>query len=88
VPVGAEDVVAELRRAGAHKLGVQQIRLIEDFLERRGSMTLEARRRIADQLARSVGEVVPLPAMESERLLRCVLAARGQDDAAAKGGGA
>ena len=88
VPVGAEDVVAELRRAGAHKLPVDQIRLIEDFLARRGSMTPEARLRIADQLARSVGEVVPTPAMESERLLRCVLAARGQDEAAAEGGGA
>jgi uncharacterized RDD family membrane protein YckC len=88
VPLGAEDVVAELRRGGAHKLPVEQVRLIEDFLARRASMTPDARRRIAGQLAASVGAVVPLPPMEKERLLQCVLAACRQDEAAAEGGGA
>ncbi|HEX7901210.1 MAG TPA: RDD family protein [Planctomycetota bacterium] len=88
VPVGGEEVVAELRRGGAHKLPVDQVRLIEDFLARRGSMTPDARRRIADQLAGAVSAAMPLPRMESERLLQCVLAARRQDEAAAEGGGA
>lgn len=87
VPAGAEDVVAELRRGGAHKLPVEQIRLIEDFLGRRASMTPDARRRIAEQLTRAVGASLPLPAMEPERLLHCVLAACRQDEAAAGGGG-
>lgn len=88
VPVGGEDVVAELRRGGAHKLPAEQIRLIEDFLARRGSMTPDARRRIAERLAETVGGLVPLPPMDKERLLQCVLAACRQDEAAAEGGGA
>ena len=79
VPLGAEDVVADLRRGGAHKLPVEQIRLIEDFLARRASMTPDARRRIAERLAAAVGALLPVPPLEPERLLRCVLAAaRGE----------
>lgn len=88
VPAGAEDVVAELRRAGAHKLDVERVRLIEDFLGRRGSMDPAARRRIAGELVKGLGAALPLPPMEPERLLHCVLAAHRRDEAAAEGGGA
>jgi uncharacterized RDD family membrane protein YckC len=83
-PAGSEDVVAELRRAGVHALPLERVRLIEDFLGRRGSMTPEARRRLARELAAGLG--MSLPPMDPERLLQCVLAARHTDETAAGGG--
>ena len=84
-PAGAEEVVAELRRAGVHALPLERVRLIEDFLERRGSMTPDARRRLAGELVKGLRGSLALPAMEPERLLQCVLAARHTDEAAAGG---
>jgi hypothetical protein len=37
VPQGQEERVAELRRLGVHRLGAEQIQVIQDFMQRRHS---------------------------------------------------
>jgi len=86
VPAANEEAVAELRRAGVHRLDPAEVRIIEDFLRRKRSMTPEARRRLANQLADSVRRRFEVPPMDSERLLASVAAAFRRDAEAAEGG--
>jgi uncharacterized RDD family membrane protein YckC len=81
VPQGQEEKVAELRRAGVHRLDAAQVQLIREFLERRVTLQSEARIRLADQLARTVSGQLQIPVEHGERFLQCVLAAHSQDDA-------
>ncbi len=75
LPAGGEEIVAALRRGGVHRMSKAQLQLIEDFLDRRQSMTPDARRRIARQLAESVRALVETAPMDPERLLEGAAAA-------------
>jgi hypothetical protein len=87
VPVGQEDRVAELRRAGIHQLEVDQIRVIRDFMQRRHTLSADARLRLADQLAAGICDRLQMPVERGERFLQCVLAARSQAEQKETGGG-
>ena len=45
---------------GAARLGVEEVRLIEAFLERRNALDYEVRRRMANQIASRVGQAIGL----------------------------
>jgi len=86
IPEGLEEKVADLRRAGVHRLDGNQVQLIRNFMERRASLHADARLRLADQLAMTVSEQLQIPPERGERFLLCVLAAHAQDDAGDAGG--
>lgn len=78
VPAGQEEKVAELRRVGVHQLDPDQIRIVRDFMQRRHTLSADARLRLADQLAESLCGRLGIPVERGERFLQCVLAARSQ----------
>jgi hypothetical protein len=82
---GSEEVVAEMRRAGVHRLPPERLHLVEDFLSRRHTLSHDARRRIADQLARSIAEELGVQPGKSEPFLQAVLVAHRQNEDQAAG---
>jgi uncharacterized RDD family membrane protein YckC len=86
VPQGQEERVAELRRLGIHRLGAEQIQVIQDFMQRRHSLSADARVRLSAQLAQGVCRQLEIPPESGEKFLQCVLAARSQGEQKELGG--
>lgn len=72
-PPSASESVETIRRSGVHQLAREQLDLIESFLQRRHSLSSEARYQLARQIAEPVGRKLGLPVGVPERFLVDVL---------------
>jgi uncharacterized RDD family membrane protein YckC len=70
-----EESVAEIRRAGVHRLSADEIRVVESFLSRSRELSDDARVRLAAKLAGPLRQRLGVQSGDPEQFLRLVLIA-------------